>query len=176
MKKLIITGIMPILSAALLLPVAGCDGETGETEPVASESNRWLVMLQIMPENEDTLTAAAIQTEGYVDIIREEYGEKLGEDPVSPELIAHNNIPLFAKTQYTDEEYKMTRGWGHSTYNSALLLAMEAGVKKFCIFHHDPDRTDDDLDRQLEYCHNLIYKAGSSVRCFASEEGMQIEI
>ena len=88
----------------------------------------------------------------------------------------HNADLLIHDAQYTDEEYKMTRGWGHSTYHSASLLAMEAGVKEFCIFHHDPDRTDDDMDRQVEYCNNIIHKAGSSVKCYASKEGMQITI
>jgi phosphoribosyl 1,2-cyclic phosphodiesterase len=30
----------------------------------------------------------------------------------------------------------------------AVDLAIEAGVKRLGLFHHDPDRTDDDLDRQ----------------------------
>ena len=78
--------------------------------------------------------------------------------------------------QYTDEEYKITRGWGHSTYRDATLLALEAGVKKFCFFHHDPDRTDDDLDRQLEYCKNLISKTDAQIECYAAAEGMEIRL
>ena len=119
--KLIITGIIFILSTALLLPMAGCNGETEETESVATESNRWLEMLRIMPENEDTLTMAVIQTEGYVDIIREEYGEKLEEGAASPKLIAHNNIPLFAKTQYSDEEWRETFGFTINDVTESIM-------------------------------------------------------
>ena len=44
------------------------------------------------------------------------------------------------------------------------------------MFHHDPDRTDDDLDQQVKYCKSLIQKAGSPVKCFAAEEGMEINL
>ncbi len=83
---------------------------------------------------------------------------------------------LFHDAQYTEKEYLHTRGWGHSTYRAAADLAMEAGVKRFGLFHHDPDRTDDDLDRQLDYCRELIRKAGSPVDCFACAEGMEISM
>ena len=70
----------------------------------------------------------------------------------------------------------MTRGWGHSTYTDATQLAIEAGVKELCLFHHDPDRTDEDLDRQVKYCNSLIQKAGSSITCYAAAEGMEIHM
>jgi phosphoribosyl 1,2-cyclic phosphodiesterase len=83
---------------------------------------------------------------------------------------------LIHDAQYTDEEYKMTRGWGHSTFGDATRLAMEAGVKRLGLFHHDPDRTDDDLDRQVEFCREQIYLADSEIECFAAAEGMVIEL
>jgi phosphoribosyl 1,2-cyclic phosphodiesterase len=83
---------------------------------------------------------------------------------------------LFHDAQYTDEEYRRTCGWGHSTYQDATGLAIAAGVKRFGLFHHDPDRTDDDLDRQTDYCREQISRAGSSVECFPCAEGMVIEL
>ncbi|OGN88301.1 MAG: hypothetical protein A2158_00740 [Chloroflexi bacterium RBG_13_46_14] len=72
MKKLITTGILLILSAALLLPVAGCGEETNgleqpeETEPVASESNRWVELLNVIPENDTTVNAVYMQDIAYL--------------------------------------------------------------------------------------------------------------
>ncbi|MFH1723694.1 MAG: MBL fold metallo-hydrolase [Elusimicrobiota bacterium] len=83
---------------------------------------------------------------------------------------------LIHDAQYTDQEYEKTRGWGHSSYSSATRFAIESGARRFCIFHHDPDRTDDDLDRQVEYCARLIREAGASVECFAAREGMSIRL
>ena len=83
---------------------------------------------------------------------------------------------LLHDAQYTDVEYKVTRGWGHSTISDAADLAMEAGVGRLGLFHHDPDRTDDDLDRLAEFCQERIRKVGSAVECFASAEGMVLEL
>jgi phosphoribosyl 1,2-cyclic phosphodiesterase len=83
---------------------------------------------------------------------------------------------LLHDAQYTEEEYQRTRGWGHSTYMDAVDLAIEAGVKRLGLFHHDPDRTDDDLDRQLDLCRKHIVKSGSAVDCFICAEGMVIEL
>ena len=83
---------------------------------------------------------------------------------------------LIHDAQYTDEEYRLKRGWGHTTYDSAVQLAMDSGVGKLVLFHHDPDRTDDDLDRQLQHCRDIIRKAGSSMECLAASEGMEINL
>jgi phosphoribosyl 1,2-cyclic phosphodiesterase len=83
---------------------------------------------------------------------------------------------LFHDAQYTVEEYENTRGWGHSTFADATDLAIEAGVSRLGLFHHDPNRTDDDLDRQVELCRDRIRLAGSSMDCLAIAEGMQFEL
>jgi ribonuclease BN (tRNA processing enzyme) len=79
---------------------------------------------------------------------------------------------VFHDAQYTDEEYKRTHGWGHSTFGDATDLAIEAGVKRLGLVHHDPDRADEELDRQVEFCHERIRLSGSTVGCFAVAEGM----
>ena len=83
---------------------------------------------------------------------------------------------LLHDTQYTDEEYENTRGWGHSTFSETTGMAIEAGVKRFGLFHHDPDRSDDDLDRQLEKCQKQIEKSGVQIDCFAAYEGLELEL
>lgn len=45
-------------------------------------------------------------------------------------------------SSYTEDEYATRVGWGHSTWNEGVKLAREAGVKQFCLFHHDPDHDD----------------------------------
>jgi len=39
---------------------------------------------------------------------------------------------------YTNDEYDRHRGWGHSTYDDAVTLALDAGVKQLVLFHHRP--------------------------------------
>lgn len=83
---------------------------------------------------------------------------------------------LFHDAQYTKEEYVNTRGWGHSNYDDVLKLAVEAKVKRLGLFHHDPDRTDDELDRIVLECRGKLKSAGANIDCFAVAEGMEFEL
>ncbi|MGE5189983.1 MAG: MBL fold metallo-hydrolase [Gemmatimonadota bacterium] len=83
---------------------------------------------------------------------------------------------LVHDAQYTEEEYEVTRGWGHSTFADAADLAIEAGVRRLGIFHHDPGRADDDLDRRVELCRERIRRGGSNAECLAIAEGMVIDL
>ena len=83
---------------------------------------------------------------------------------------------LFHDAQYTDDEYKVTRGWGHSTFADATDFAIEAKAKHLVLFHHDPDRTDDDLDHQVNCCRKRIQTAGTALECSAAAEGSVFEV
>ena len=52
---------------------------------------------------------------------------------------------LVHDTQYTAGEFEKHLGWGHSSYEYAIDAARQAGVKKLVLFHHDPNRTDEQL-------------------------------
>jgi phosphoribosyl 1,2-cyclic phosphodiesterase len=91
------------------------------------------------------------------------------------ELFAGADL-LIHDAQYTAEEYRTTRGWGHSTFGDTVDLAMAAGVGRLGLFHHDPDRTDDELDAILAWCRERIAAAGSSLDCFMVREGMETEL
>ncbi len=47
---------------------------------------------------------------------------------------------------FNQEDYVCYQGWGHSTWEKAVELANVASVRTPVIFHHDPRRTDDELD------------------------------
>jgi ribonuclease BN (tRNA processing enzyme) len=83
---------------------------------------------------------------------------------------------LIHDAQFEESEYKKTRGWGHSTFQDALDLALDAGVQRLGLFHHDPDRTDDELDRLVDWCRNYVRQKGSSLECFACVEGMKLSV
>jgi len=53
---------------------------------------------------------------------------------------------LIHDAQYTAKEFPARCHWGHSTIDYALGLAQAAGVGRLVLFHHDPRRTDDELD------------------------------
>ena len=57
---------------------------------------------------------------------------------------------LIHDCQYTAEQYQTRVGWGHSSMPHAFQFAELAQVKHFVPFHHDPNHSDDDLDRLLD--------------------------
>lgn len=112
------------------------------------------------------------------------YGFRMNDDGVSLVIctdIEHpdgidENIVNFARGadllvhdgQYTTEEYRKFKGWGHSTWEQAVEVAKRAGVKKLVITHHDPDHTDDFLDGIERECQQAFPDS-----CLA-REGMEI--
>src|SRR5207248_245744 len=52
---------------------------------------------------------------------------------------------LIHDAQFLESDFKPT--WGHSTITSAIEVAAKSNVKRLVLYHHDPDRTDDALDR-----------------------------
>ncbi len=56
-------------------------------------------------------------------------------------------VDLFiVDAQYTEPELLTKRGWGHGTYTSGMSMAKAAKAKKVVFTHHDPTRTDEQLD------------------------------
>jgi len=61
-------------------------------------------------------------------------------------LIEGADLVVYDST-YTDEEFPLHVGWGHSTWQEAVRLCRAANVKRLAIFHHDPDHDDAFMDR-----------------------------
>lgn len=78
--------------------------------------------------------------------------------------------------QYTLEEYANRVGWGHCPMEKALEFAAAAGVRSLALFHHDPLRDDDSLDRLLERCRQTVADWGSPLRVFAAAEGAVLSL
>lgn len=74
---------------------------------------------------------------------------------------------LMHDSEYTTEQYELTRTWGHSTYLEALRLAIEAKVKRFGLFHHNQDRSDADQDRIVGECREILHRGRINMECFA---------
>ena len=71
---------------------------------------------------------------------------------------------LVHDTMYTSSEYASFVGWGHSTHDQALELAIDAGVERLVLFHHRPERSDDEVDRCVERCRAEVSRRGAPSR------------
>ena len=53
---------------------------------------------------------------------------------------------LVMDCSYTAAEYPAKRGWGHGTFEGAIALAQRIGAKKLVCTHHEPTRSDEELE------------------------------
>lgn len=81
---------------------------------------------------------------------------------------------LIHDTQYTAADYAPHAGWGHSTLEYAVDLAMSRGVKQLALFHHDPRRDDAAVDALVVMSRQRVSDAGGTLEVFAAAEGGQV--
>jgi len=53
---------------------------------------------------------------------------------------------VVADAAYTLAEYPAKKGWGHGTFDSCIQFAKDAGAKILYCTHHEPTRSDDELE------------------------------
>jgi len=91
---------------------------------------------------------------------------------IDPNVVAlsRNADLLIHDAQYTPDELKEKKGWGHSTWEQAIEVAKQASVKKLCLFHHDPDHDDTFLSNLEIECQKHFPNV------FLAREGHQVEL
>ncbi|MET0178919.1 MAG: MBL fold metallo-hydrolase [Novosphingobium sp.] len=97
-----------------------------------------------------------------------------GQDREHSEFLRGADLVIH-DSQYTPSEYATKVGWGHSTPHYAVQMARAAGVRKLALTHHDPMRTDDQVDAMLQELRNTD-AAGPSLEVLAAAEGLVIEV
>jgi phosphoribosyl 1,2-cyclic phosphodiesterase len=78
---------------------------------------------------------------------------------------------LIHDAQYLPEEMGERRGWGHSTYAEAMALAREAGAHNLLLTHHDPSRSDAEVEKIIELARQLAAGADYPHYIDAAREG-----
>jgi len=88
----------------------------------------------------------------------------------------HGVDVLIHDAQYTEDDMPHKHGWGHSLISQVRQLATDAEVGTLVMFHHDPDRSDSELDEiQIENEKDLnSHRAPTRSLCAA--EGMRIQL
>ncbi|WP_028973482.1 MBL fold metallo-hydrolase [Spirochaeta cellobiosiphila] len=78
---------------------------------------------------------------------------------------------LIHDSQYTNKELLDSKlGWGHSSYEYAINSAHKSGVKKLVLIHHDPLRSDKELDElEQKYKKKIANKTKMEI-VFAKEQ------
>lgn len=98
-----------------------------------------------------------------------------GEDQRHVEFLADADLVIH-DAQYTVAEYPQKTGWGHTPAEWAVDYALAARAKRLALFHHDPLRDDDAVDRLVEACRRRASAAGSALQVFAAAEGQALRL
>lgn len=77
-------------------------------------------------------------------------------------------------SQYTAQEYALHVGWGHSCVDDCIEAAAQANVLQFFLFHHDPDRTDEQVDAMLDHARQVAVRQFSPITIEAAREGASV--
>jgi phosphoribosyl 1,2-cyclic phosphodiesterase len=109
-----------------------------------------------LPDHEPYLTAA------------------LDDEPewISGWALAEGADLLLHDSQYTEEEYAQRIGWGHSSVDQAAAFARAAGVRQLGMFHHDPMRSDRELEELYDRVAEIVQEDQEPP--IIAREGMEI--
>lgn len=83
---------------------------------------------------------------------------------------------LIHDAQYTEEDMPHKHGWGHSLISQVRQLAIDAEVRNLVMFHHDPERTDAQLE-EIERENAAFFKSTRSPsHSIVAAEGMSLKL
>ena len=97
----------------------------------------------------------------------------LNEDIIE---FCNNSDYLIHDSMYSFKDFKSKKGWGHSNNISVAYLSLLAGIKNLFLFHFDPDYSDEEVNNMLEETNRIFTVNDSKINCYASKEGLEIEI
>ncbi len=92
------------------------------------------------------------------------------------EAFAADTDLLIHDAEFTPEEYKEYREWGHSAYTEVLDLALRCGAKQLGLFHLNQDRSDDQMDEIVADCKQRISEKGQDLPCFGVAADMTFSL
>ena len=95
--------------------------------------------------------------------------EKLTQKCKNADILIHD-------AQYTEDDMPLKHGWGHSLISQVTELGKSADVKNLVYYHHDPERTDDMLDKELEKAAKTLKENGSTVQPYFAYEGLKLAL
>lgn len=87
-----------------------------------------------------------------------------------------NSEVLIHDATWSNTEVSEKIGWGHSSASQAVDLAIAANVKRLVLFHHAPDRRDDEVDRLVAEARHRVAGYGATLSVDAAAEGLSLDV
>jgi phosphoribosyl 1,2-cyclic phosphodiesterase len=105
-------------------------------------------------------------------------GQDLATAPagwISGQTFARDASLLIHDGQYSEEEYRAHRGWGHSSMPDALVFAERSEVQQVVLSHHDPWHNDDLLEGLEREARERCAHLGGEARVRLGREGDEFD-
>jgi phosphoribosyl 1,2-cyclic phosphodiesterase len=83
---------------------------------------------------------------------------------------------LIHDAQYTEADMPAKLGWGHSLVGDVLELARQAEVARVALFHHEPERDDEALDRIGVGASAWLKEKNCATQAIVSREGLTLVV
>ena len=87
--------------------------------------------------------------------------------------ISKNTDVLIHDAQYTPEQMRTHKGWGHSSWQHCVEVAKAANVKKLVLFHHNPDHGNailNSIEKNAKSCFDNTFSAREGMELFIPEQ------
>jgi phosphoribosyl 1,2-cyclic phosphodiesterase len=83
---------------------------------------------------------------------------------------------LIHDAQYVETDMPAKHGWGHSVITDVLDLGRRAEARTVALFHHEPERDDDALDRIGVAAAAWLEAQGSPTQAIVAREGLTLSV
>jgi phosphoribosyl 1,2-cyclic phosphodiesterase len=83
---------------------------------------------------------------------------------------------LIHDAQYVEADMPAKRGWGHSLVTEVLELGRVSEAATVALFHHEPERDDEMLDRVGVTASAWLKECGSSTHVIVAREGLTVRV
>lgn len=80
------------------------------------------------------------------------------------------------EAQYTEDEYKTKRTWGHSVWSDVVDCAHVADVKKLALYHHDPMHDDEHLDEIARQAHEYMKRHDMRFQLLMASDYLELRV
>jgi phosphoribosyl 1,2-cyclic phosphodiesterase len=99
------------------------------------------------------------------------------DDPTLDALarFSENAALVIHDSQYISSDMPGKKGWGHSVVDDVLELGARAEARKLVLFHHDPNRTDQELDAIGDASIERMKQRALATEIVVASEGLTLQ-
>lgn len=122
-----------------------------------------------------------IESGGKTVVYTTDSEHKLDEFARTEEFVAffrNSDLVIFDSMYSLAESVSVKEDWGHSSNVVGVELCQMAGVRRLCLFHHEPMHDDAALQAQFEETRRFeeITRGVSAVEILSAHDGMEINL